>query len=301
MDGKVIELMVNSFLTRYNRGEEDIPPPLIKEFSAGIEKNFLTNMARSKHDKFTLRMSSLGKPLCQIQMEKAGAPRHPVDEPLAPVRFATGDMLEHWLIMILKAAGVPVEAVDINTKLELAGQTINGTADIIIDGILYDIKSASSYGFNKFSERGGFLDVLENDTFGYVTQGYLYSKAIGKPFGGWIVINKNDGAIAVCETPQEDTKYARDAVKKGEDAVIAIMESSEFKRCFEDEEETFRKKPTGNRVLPFVCSWCDYKHSCWKDLTHRPQVMSKARDVKWAWYTDLQYIPAEDANENEQL
>lgn len=294
MDGKVIEAMVNSFLVSYNRGEVDFPPELIEEFGSGLVENFKTNHAQSKHGKFTLRMSSLGRPLCQTQMEKLGTPRKPVDEHLMPVKFATGDMLEHWLIMVLKSAGVPVDEIDINTSLEVAGQKINGTADIIIDGKIYDVKSASNYGFNKFSEKGGFMSVLESDTFGYVTQGYLYAKALGYPFGGWIAINKNSGQISVCETPILDTEYREDALKKAEETVTAIREEKPFKRCFEDEAEEFRKKPTGNRVLPFVCSWCEYKHSCWDNLTHRPQVMSKAKDPKWAWYTELNFIPEDD-------
>ena len=72
IDGKVLELMVNTFLVGYNRGEEVIPPSLIEEFGEGLKNNFLTNREQSKHGKFTLRMSSLGRPLCQTQMEKMG-------------------------------------------------------------------------------------------------------------------------------------------------------------------------------------------------------------------------------------
>ena len=194
----------------------------------------------------------------------------------------------------MKASGLPITDIDIATELEVAGQRIKGTADIVIDGVLYDIKSASNYGFNKFSSSGGFMDVYNNDPFGYVVQGYLYAKALGYPFGGWIVINKNTGEVAVCETPQLADKYMTDALAVAAKTVDAVMTDAPFERSFEDEEETFYKKPTGNRVLKFTCAYCDYRKECWPNLQHRPQVMSKAMMPKWAYYTELNYIPEKE-------
>ena len=34
----------------------------------------------------------------------------------------------------------------------------------------------------------------------------------------------------------------------------ALKENKPFKKCYDDVAETFRTKPTGNRVLGFVCS-----------------------------------------------
>ena len=47
------------------------------------------------------------------------------------------------------------------------------------------------------------------------------------------------------------------------DNVKAIKEGKPFKKCYNDIAETFRSKPTGNRVLGFVCSYCPYKLPCW--------------------------------------
>ena len=67
--------------------------------------------------------------------------------------------------------------------------------------------------------------------------------------------------------------------------VKALEDNKPFERCFEDEPETFRKKETGNRVLGEVCSWCDFKFSCWEGLEYKPQPVSSAREPRWLYYT----------------
>ena len=53
-----------------------------------------------------------------------------------------------------------------------------------------------------------------------------------------------------------------------------------------DEEETFRGKPTGNKVLNINCKFCDYRYDCW-NLTDKPAVMSKAQTPKIVSYIDF--------------
>ena len=69
--------------------------------------------------------------------------------------------------------------------------------------------------------------------------------------------------------------------------IEAIKNNKPFKRCYSDIAETFRSKPTGNRVLGFVCSYCPYKLPCWgrDKLQLLPQQQSKGKNPKWVWYT----------------
>jgi len=63
----------------------------------------------------------------------------------------------------------------------------------------------------------GIIKIKEDDVFGYISQGYLYSQSKNKDFGGWIVINKASGEWVVCEAPElqeEDKKEALDLAKK---------------------------------------------------------------------------------------
>ena len=68
-----------------------------------------------------------------------------------------------------------------------------------------------------------------------------------------------------------------------------MKEGKPFKRCYDDVAETFRSKPTGNRVLGFVCSYCPYKLPCWgrDKLQLLPQQQSKGKNPKWVWYTSV--------------
>ena len=60
-----------------------------------------------------------------------------------------------------------------------------------------------------------------------------------------------------------------------------------FKRQFEDVEEFFNRKPTGNRVLAKECTFCAYKKPCWENLQYLPQKESKAMNPKYFWYTKV--------------
>ena len=74
-----------------------------------------------------------------------------------------------------------------------------------------------------------------------------------------------------------------------EDNFKSLKEGKPFKRCYDDIAETFRSKPTGNRVLGFVCSYCPYKLPCWgrDKLQLLPQQQSKGKNPKWVWYTSV--------------
>jgi hypothetical protein len=289
MDGATIKLYVHNYLQKLARGEVDLPPELVEGFADGLKENFLTLRKQGNDGKFTMRMSNLGKPICQTQMDAAGSVKDPHFEILQPVRFAVGDMLEHWLIMIMRASGLPIDDVDIPTELKIGNATIKGTADIILDGKVYDIKTASMHGFRKFGPQEGFFSILEDDPFGYVVQGFCYAKALGVPFGGWLVLSKNNGEFEVCEVPKRQEQLMEDALARAEEVVDTITKKLPFQRRFEDVPELWRKKPTGNRKLGFSCSWCEHKVSCWgaENLEHRPQIMSVARAPKWEWYTEV--------------
>ena len=110
-----------------------------------------------------------------------------------------------------------------------------------------------------------------------------------KNFGGWIAINKSTGEWTVCETPQQHSEYKKKALDAAKDNIKAIKEGKPFKRCYDDIAETFRSKPTGNRVLGFVCSYCPYKLPCWGSdkLQLLPQQQSQGKNPKWVWYTSV--------------
>ena len=193
-------------------------------------------------------------------------------------------------IFVMKSAGVNIKNEQKKVTYKFNGDSIEGRQDVEIDEKIWDIKSASPYSFEKkFGEAGGFTEVVKEDSFGYASQGFLYGESQKKNFGGWIAINKSTGEWTVCETPQQHSEYKKKALDAAKDNIKAIKEGKPFKRCYDDIAETFRSKPTGNRVLGFVCSYCPYKLPCWGSdkLQLLPQQQSKGKNPKWVWYTSV--------------
>jgi hypothetical protein len=239
-------------------------------------------------------MSGVGRPLCQQQLEKQGNKQDVAYNDI--VRFATGDLLEAFAILVMRAAGLDVVAEQKKCSLELGGQTVNGTLDVIlnIDGEeeVWDIKTASPWSFdNKFSGRGGYDVIKEDDPFGYVMQGHLYGESEGKRFGGWIVINKSTGEWDFVEAPREQSEDRKAYLEDANKRVEAIVNDAPFKVPFQSVPETVtidrQKTETGNRLMPKTCTFCSFKTKCWKNAELAPKITSKARFKPHVWYTKL--------------
>jgi len=276
---------VQMFLTEANRASVPISSTIIQEFGEACKTAFIKQFVEERGTEFKPRMSNIGKPLCQLQMEKKGvkAETPPYNYKM---RFIFGDLVEALAVAILKSSGLKVEEFQKKVKYKFKNGELNGTYDVKIMNKVWDIKSASPYSFKyKFSE--GFDAVAKDDIFGYVSQGYLYSESEEVDFGGWIAIDKSSGEWAVVETPISDLEHSKKALKQAENNLKVLNSDAPFKRLYSDEEEFFNKKATGNRVLKSPCTFCPYKKPCWGDVQYLPQQQSKAMNPKWIWYTKL--------------
>ena len=288
MSNQILE-NVQSFLKMATDDSVAVSDKLIDEFGEMCKDAFRKQFTDKREKSFRARMSNIGRPLCQLQMEKSNA--KPEGQPYnGKMRNAFGDLIEALAVTIIKASGIKVDSTQKSVSYNIDKSKIDGTYDIEIGKSIYDIKSASPWAFeHKFGDEGGFNSIVEDDSFGYLSQGYLYSESENKRFGGWIVINKSTGEWLVTETPTEDEKYKNIAINLSKENLHALDEGKPFRRCFSDIEETFRKIPTGNKVLGIVCSFCPYKFPCWgKDkLQYLPQQQSKGKSPKWVYYTEV--------------
>jgi hypothetical protein len=273
-------------------------------------------------------MSNLGRPLCQLECEQAGIKGQSWDNNTL-TRNTFGDICEDILMFILHASGVPIVSEQEQVSLDIAGQKIQGTLDVVIDfGVLidggeiakkillpaprvWDIKSASDWAFkNKFTL--SFDKFLEEDTFGYVDQLFLYGEARGCKVGGFIVQNKSTGEVAIIAFPEEQRSLREAALRRVEEKVNLLSRKSSCSRKskvirssdqptlskyddpkptvpttkFEPTVEYFRKLPTGNMVAPMKCSMCDYKFHCWPTLQLKPKAKSEAKNPVMTWYVE---------------
>jgi len=281
--------LVKNYLHEASKGEAKLSPKLVKEFEKACGEA-LRRQFNPQNKKWRMRMSGLGKPLCQQQLDKKQLPKDL--EYNAVMRFLIGDLVEASAIFIMKASGIDVEHTQKEVSTDIGGENINGTLDVKIDNKVWDIKSASPYAFtNKFGNYGGYNKLKEDDPFGYLVQGYGYSKADNSPFGGWIAINKSTGEWAICEAPIEQEEEKNEALQKASDNVKALVEDKPFKKLFEPKKESIKIKGesvfTGNELMPMACSFCSYKYHCWPKAELHKKVATRAVNRPMVWYTKI--------------
>ena len=288
-------LKIQEYLLRAGQGDVKVSLPNLSQFAADCEESARKQLSRERGD-FRIRMSGLGRPLCQQVLEK-----HGIKEEMnynALFRFFFGDLTEAALMLVMREAGVDIVDFQKAVDLTIDGVLVKGTLDVIIRDELgqekvWDVKSASDWAYKyKFTGMGGYDKLKEDDPFGYVMQGFLYAESVGLPFGGWIVVNKSDGQVAMVEVPDwsEDDKaeYLEDAKKR-----VRFLSNPEVKpfKPYKPEAETYRRDgviiDTGNKLLPRECNLCGYRYHCWPNAILHNRVTSRAKNPPQVWYSVL--------------
>ena len=276
------ELAVHQYLENAVNGKTTMSSATIKQIGldvmAAAARQF--GEGKSRKDGFTLRMSNVGRPTCQLWYDK-NKPEVALPSPTTFVmNMMIGDIVEAVFKALLTEAGVKYEDTD-KVSLDLGDDSVSGSYDLIIDGAVDDIKSASDWSYrNKFDT---FSSLASGDGFGYVAQLAGYAKASGKKAGGWWVINKANGKFKYVPAKDIDIEAEVAKIKSTVDKV----KENKFERCFEPVPETFRGKPTGNKVLSDGCKFCSYRFDCWDNLTELPAVKSQAKNPPIVAYVEL--------------
>jgi hypothetical protein len=246
-------------------------------------KDALRKQLKPRENQFRMRMSNIGRPLCQLQMEKMGEERSR-NSYNSIIRFLLGDATEVLVEFVLKVAGVNVTGGKSEAKLSVNGTTILGENDVEIDNKIYDTKSSSPWAYeHKWGD--GWQGVAKDDPFGYINQLYGYSEGTGLEPGGWIVVNKSTGELRVVDA--EFTTDDKDKIRTDvSNTVEKLMSDAPFERCFEPQDEYFQRKLTGSKRLPMNCTFCPYLNKCWPDAVYKPQTGSKAVSPRHFWYSE---------------
>jgi len=276
----VAELKLHQYMTDAVNGKSTMSDEIIHQVANDVKDALQRQFGgKVKRKDFTLRMSNVGRPTCQLWYEKNKPETALPRSNNFMMNMMLGDIVEAVFKGLLRGAKVDYEESDTVT-LKCKDAEVSGSYDLVIDGAVDDVKSASDWSYkNKFES----YDTLSSgDGFGYVGQLAGYAKASGKKVGGWWVVNKANGHFKY--VPASGLNLD-DEIKKIEDTV-ATVNANKFERCFEPEIETFRGKETGNTVLNSNCKFCDYRYDCW-DLTDKPAVMSKAKIPNIVSYIEL--------------
>ena len=185
------ELAVHSYLRKSISDEASMSQEVIDKVAEDI-KDALHKQFNSEKRVFKKRMSNIGRPKCQLWFDKnkpEGAEPLPVS---FKINMIIGDIVEAVFKGLLRASGTSFDDNDkVTLKLSNGGE-VSGEYDMVLDGKVDDVKSASPWSFtNKFED---FHTLNKGDTFGYVSQLVGYATAADKGIGGWWVVNKANGA-----------------------------------------------------------------------------------------------------------
>ena len=274
------ELKIHQYLSKVRHGDSTLSDEVVEQIVEDVRAALIRQFVDKRDNAFTYRMSNVGREYCQLWFDK--------NEPEAAVPHSTnfiinmmmGDIAEAVFKGLLTQAGVAY-ADGARVTLTAGEHTIHGTPDLITEGAVDDVKSASPWSYtNKFVD---FETLNANDSFGYVGQLAGYAKAMNVEAGGSWVINKANGEFKYVPATGIDIEAEVEKIAaKGDE-----LKKNEFRRCFDAEKETYRKKETGNLILGRECGWCSYRYKCWDGLEERASLVSRAANPPMVSYVKI--------------
>lgn len=177
-------------------------------------------------------------------------------------KFLYGNILEEAVLYLAEEAGHKVEYQQAPVKYQVNDDwEVSGRIDGVIDGVLMDVKSTSSFGYKKYEKEG--LTAV-NDAFGYLWQlGYYHhfnDLECKEDEAGFLWIDKQNGHLLYTDVTGElPSKQAM--IDRMNEKIKTIDLAVEPPRQFLAKPEG----KSGNMKLDIKCSYCDFKKHCWRD------------------------------------
>jgi hypothetical protein len=242
------------------KGNGGFDQTIAKYLGETISKVSFDRFSKPSEPRGYLSLSSIGTPCITKLWRKVNTPNEA--EPLSAEALGTffyGDMIEALVLALAKAAGHDVQG----EQDQLTVHGIKGHRDCIIDGMVVDVKSASSYSFQKFADGA----LKENDPFGYISQlsSYLYAsqddpRVTYKEEAAFLVVKKDRFKLCLDRYNFKDELKAKKLEIENAKAVVKG-------RC-----PDFRippvpqSKTSPNLKLDTQCSYCEFKRRCYPDM-----------------------------------
>ncbi len=238
-------------------GKDDWITDLYASDLAGDIASALTT-SLGRQERRGLRLSGLG-PKCPRALWYSI--HHPeLAEPLPPyarIKYTYGHIIEHFVISLAKAAGHEVTG----EQDELTVDGITGHRDCVIDGCIVDVKSSSTFGFQKFKDK----TIGQDDPFGYLDQldGYLLGSVDDplvrvKDKAYLLAVDKTLGHMVLYEHRLREQSI-RERIK----LYKQIVSQSEAPRC---QCRTVPDGKSGNLKLDTKASYNSFKFCCHPQL-----------------------------------
>jgi len=230
----------------------------LKEMSEEICSSIIEAITQEERKpRNNLRLSMIGQPNRKIwySFNNKDDNKKQEEEFTGPdfIKFLYGHILESVLVFLSKTAGHKVS----DRQKELVVNDVVGHQDGMVDDVLVDFKSASSFSFKKFKTG----KIFQDDPFGYIAQLSAYAQANEVKEAGFVVIDKTTGEITYCPVHHMEMINAEDRI----DSIRESLESSiPPERCY----SAIPDGAAGNLRLDTGCIYCSYKFDCWSDANN---------------------------------
>jgi hypothetical protein len=232
----------------------------IEKFGEGVKALMRTEFGRKKReDNRRLRLSNIGRTDKYLWNHFNGTEGEEL-QPHTYIKFMYGHLIEEMLLFLTRMAGHTV--TDEQKVCNVEG--IVGHMDCKIDGVVTDVKSASSFGFKKFKD--GTL--AYDDPFGYIDQIKAYAHSEGQTEFGWLAMDKANGHLTYLKYDLLDTEAPIYEALKG-DIVDRVKHVKKLVEQPEPAEWCYQPVPdgkSGNSKLSIGCSYCQFKDHCYPNL-----------------------------------
>lgn len=232
----------------------------IEKFGESVKSLMRTEFGRKKReDNRKLRLSNIGRTDRYLWNHFNGTEGEEL-QPHTYVKFMYGHLIEEMLLFLTRMAGHSVTDEQKVCKVE----GVVGHMDCKIDGVVTDVKSASSFGFKKFKD--GTL--AYDDPFGYIDQIKAYAHSEGETEFGWLAMDKANGHLTYLKYDLTDTEAPVYEALKG-DIVDRVKHVKKLVEQPEPAEWCYQPIPdgkSGNSKLSTGCSYCQFKDHCYPNL-----------------------------------
>lgn len=232
----------------------------IEKFGESVKELMRTEFGRKKReDNRKLRLSNIGRTDRYLWNHFNGTEGEEL-QPHTYVKFMYGHLIEEMLLFLTRMAGHSVTDEQKVCKVE----GVVGHMDCKIDGVVTDVKSASSFGFKKFKD--GTL--AYDDPFGYIDQIKAYAHSEGETEFGWLAMDKANGHLTYLKYDLTDTEAPVYEALKG-DIVDRVKHVKKLVEQPEPAEWCYQPIPdgkSGNSKLSTGCSYCQFKDHCYPNL-----------------------------------
>jgi|TARA_B100000282_G_scaffold146081_1_gene105100 hypothetical protein len=215
---------------------------------------------RIKDNKRKLRLSSIGR-TDKYLWNSFHKTKSENILPHTYIKFMYGHLIEELLLFFTRMSGH--EVTDEQKVCEVEG--VIGHMDCKIDGVVTDVKSASSYGFKKFKEGTLAFD----DPFGYIDQIKAYAHSEGERKFGWLAMDKTNGHLTYLKYDLDDKKSSVFNFLNKESIVDRVKHVKKMIKRKEPKKLCYEPIPdgkSGNLKLAIGCSYCQFKRHCYPEL-----------------------------------